>query len=83
MDVTHEGGTSAGVVETPFPTGGVLGAPDGQFSFYVVDAKSKTARLTGNVPSLLSDAAIVDFDLSCGVRHSMWLRYTRRPRCLG
>lgn len=64
VDVTHEGGTSAGVVETPFPTGGVLGAPDGQFSFYVVDAKSKTARLTGNVPSLLSDAAIVDFDLS-------------------
>jgi hypothetical protein len=64
VDVTHEGETSAGVVETPFPTGGVLGSPDGQFSFYVVDAKSKTARLTGDVPSLLSEAAIVDFDLS-------------------
>ena len=34
--VTHDGMTSAGPVEEPFPTGGVLGTDDGTYVFYVV-----------------------------------------------
>ncbi len=33
--VTHDGMTSAGQVEEPFPTGGVLGTSDGSYVFYV------------------------------------------------
>lgn len=36
IDVWHEGPTSAGIVEPPYPTGGIPGAPDGRFSVYVV-----------------------------------------------
>jgi hypothetical protein len=36
VEVRHEGLTSAGPVEPPPPTGGVLGAVDGRFSVYVV-----------------------------------------------
>jgi hypothetical protein len=34
--VTHDGATSAGPVQKPFPTGGVLGTEDGTYTFYVV-----------------------------------------------
>ena len=36
VTVTHEGMTSAGPVEEPFPTGGVLGSDGGVYVFYVV-----------------------------------------------
>ena len=36
VSVTHDGMTSAGPVEEPFPTGSVLGASDGSYVFYVV-----------------------------------------------
>ena len=36
VKVTHDGMTSAGPVQAPFPTGGVLGAAGGTYTFYVV-----------------------------------------------
>ena len=37
VKVMFDGATSAGPLAAPFPTGGVLGSPDGAFNFYVVD----------------------------------------------
>lgn len=58
--VTHDGTTSAGPVETPYPTGSVLGAEEGSYAFYVVpktsaslltiDTPAEGARLEGNSP---------------------------------
>ena len=36
VQVVHDGLTSAGPVEPPYPTGGVLGSADGRFQVYVV-----------------------------------------------
>ena len=36
VEVLHDGLTSAGPVEPPYPTGGVLGSADGRFQVYVV-----------------------------------------------
>jgi hypothetical protein len=36
VQVVHDGVTSAGPVEPPYPTGGVLGSADGRFQVYVV-----------------------------------------------
>ena len=36
VEVVHDGLTSAGPVEPPYPTGGVLGSADGRFQVYVV-----------------------------------------------
>ena len=36
VEVVHDGMTSAGRVEPPYPTGGVLGSADGRFQVYVV-----------------------------------------------
>ena len=36
VEVLHDGMTSAGPVEPPYPTGGVLGSADGRFQVYVV-----------------------------------------------
>ncbi len=36
VQVLHDGLTSAGQVEPPYPTGGVLGAENGRFKFFVV-----------------------------------------------
>ena len=37
VTVTHDGMTSAGPVDPPYPTGGVLGTESGRYEFYVVD----------------------------------------------
>ena len=42
VDVLHDGDTSAGPVEPPFPTGGVLGSRDGSYRFFVVDPAAPT-----------------------------------------
>ncbi len=46
--VTHDGETSAGPVQEPFPTGGVLGADNGVFHFYVVEKDAP--QLDVNIP---------------------------------
>ena len=53
--VTHDGMTSAGPVEEPFPTGGILGTSDESYVFYVVPEGSAnlltvdTARTGGEL----------------------------------
>ena len=42
VDVLHDGDTSAGPVEPPFPTGGVLGSDAGSYRFFVVDPAAPT-----------------------------------------
>ena len=42
VEVLHDGNTSAGPVEPPFPTGGVLGSDGGSYRFFVVDAAAPT-----------------------------------------
>jgi len=37
VSVEHDGPTSAGPLQAPYPTGGILGSADGSFRFYVVD----------------------------------------------
>jgi hypothetical protein len=49
--VVHDGETSAGRVEEPYPTGSVLGARENTFHFYVVDSK-QTQRLEIDTPRL-------------------------------
>ncbi len=41
VDVRHEGGTSAGQVEAPFPAGALRGASGGRFEVYVVPQVSE------------------------------------------
>ena len=58
MDVLHDGDTSAGPVEPPFPTGGVLGSDDGSYRFFVVDPDAST------LDAGLDDFNIADLGLS-------------------
>ncbi len=63
VDVLHDGDTSAGPVEPPFPTGGVLGSNDGSYRFFVVDptAPSLDAGLeTFSIADLVLDGGVVD-----------------------
>ena len=46
VEVVHDGMTSAGPVEPPYPTGGVLGSADGRFRVYVVP-KAISVLLSG------------------------------------
>ena len=48
VEVVHDGLTSAGPVEPPYPTGGVLGSADGRFRVYVVPRA--TARIDFGLP---------------------------------
>lgn len=43
--VWHDGMTSAGPVEPPYPEGGILGSADGSFLFHVVDPQSPRLRV--------------------------------------
>jgi len=64
--VTHEGQTSAGLVEPPYPTGSVLGAYDNKFEFYVVSENSKSANFTSQIPEKLSNDASLSVSLDSG-----------------
>ena len=50
VQVLHDGMTSAGPVEAPYPTGGVLGSVDGLFQVYVVP--QATSRIDFGLPDL-------------------------------
>ncbi len=50
VQVLHDGMTSAGPVEPPYPTGGVLGSADGRFRVYVVP--KATARVDFGLPDI-------------------------------
>jgi hypothetical protein len=51
LKVTYDGVTSAGQVTQPYPSGDILGTPDGRFYFYVTPKGS--APLATNVPESL------------------------------
>ncbi|MCL4249452.1 MAG: hypothetical protein KJ065_15015 [Anaerolineae bacterium] len=46
VQVTQDGLTSAGVAQPPYLTGGIPGAPDGRFSFYVAEPESAPIEVT-------------------------------------
>ena len=50
VEVLHDGMTSAGPVEPPYPTGGVLGSADGRYQVYVVP--KGTARIDFGLPDI-------------------------------
>ncbi len=50
VEVLHDGMTSAGPVEPPYPTGGVLGSADGRFRVYVVPRAA--ARIDFGLPDV-------------------------------
>ena len=53
VTVTHDGMTSAGPVDPPYPTGGVLGTESGRYEFYVVDPAEPRATVNAPVPGWL------------------------------
>ena len=55
--VLHDGMTSAGQVEPPYPTGSVLGAENGSFKFYVTSDGAMQADLVSSVPAKLPKSA--------------------------
>ena len=61
VDVLHDGDTSAGGVEAPFPSGGVLGSDDGSYRFFVVDPAAPTLN------SGLDHFTIAELGLDAGV----------------
>ena len=45
VQVTHDGAISSGLLQPPYPTGGVLGSRDGEFSFYAVESNAAPLQL--------------------------------------
>ena len=66
--VLHDGMTSAGPVEPPYPTGGVLGSADGRFQVYVVPRD--TARIDFGLPDIALYALGFDGHLPAALRFS-------------
>jgi hypothetical protein len=63
VTVTHNGQTSAGKVEAPYPTGSILGADNSEFDFYVVSNHAKPAKFSGQIPAKLPSSASLSLDL--------------------
>lgn len=61
VDVAHDGLTSAGQVQEPFPAGDVLGSRNGRFNFYVVENESDKIDLDLERESFISPSQ--DFEL--------------------
>jgi hypothetical protein len=59
--ILFDGVTSAGLVTAPFPTGGVLGTPDGEFRFFVVDGASQPLAVDSMPPFVRPAEAPVTF----------------------
>ena len=71
VQVTHQGATSAGNVEAPFPTGGILGGTGDKYYFYAVTKGSKTARLKTPQISKLPESYELNFQLESKSDNSM------------
>ena len=68
LKVTHEGMTSAGPVQPPYPTGGML-TPDGYgFSFVVVDATTYPLKIDTDLAQLTLEQWYCSSDSSIGSR---------------
>ena len=57
VTVIHDGMTSAGPVEPPYPTGSVLGATNSTFKFYVTSGGARQARIASAMPDTLPSSA--------------------------
>lgn len=81
INVTHKGMTSAGMVEAPFPTGGILSPSRNSFQFYAVERVSKTAKLSVDLPVLLPDSTELKFDFknSDGTNSDLFYQTTVMP----
>ncbi|MCA9907937.1 MAG: hypothetical protein KC519_04750, partial [Anaerolineae bacterium] len=65
VQVTQDGLTSAGLTQPPYLTGGIPGAPDGRFSFYVVEPESAPIEATTR-PDIQIPAAL-PYNFNCAV----------------
>jgi hypothetical protein len=54
VQVTHEGMTSAGPVQPPYPAGDVLGSDQGRYHVYVVPREAPLVELEAPAPGFLS-----------------------------
>jgi hypothetical protein len=61
ITVTHRGMTSAGLVEPPYPTGGILSEDVHSYKFYAVTKESTEAELTAPLPLQLPGSTALDF----------------------
>ena len=55
ITVTHRGMTSAGLVEPPYPVGGILGEDVHSYKFYAVTKESEEAELAAPLPYRVAD----------------------------
>ena len=63
VTVIHDGMTSAGAVEPPYPTGSILGANNDSFKFYVTSAGTLQARISSKMPAILPSSAQLSLQL--------------------
>ena len=61
ITVTHRGMTSSGVVEPPYPVGGILGEDVHSYKFYAVTKESAEAELAVPLPLQLPDSTALNF----------------------
>ena len=63
VTVIHDGMTSAGPVELPYPTGSVLGTTNSTFKFYVTSGGARKARIASAMPDILPSSARLSLQL--------------------
>jgi len=63
VTVIHDGMTSAGPAEPPYPTGSVLGAANSTFKFYVTSGGPRQARIVSSMPDTLPSSARLSLQL--------------------
>ena len=78
--VTHKGMTSSGLVNPPYPSGGILGPEQNTFQFYAVTDKSNIAKLNP-LPSVLPRSTELKFTLnnSDGTNSNQFYQTTVMP----
>jgi hypothetical protein len=76
VTVTHNGQTSAGKVEAPYPTGSILGADNSEFDFYVVSNHAKPAKFSSQIPAKLPSSASLSLDLESSEGHEITKIYS-------
>ena len=61
ITVTHRGMTSAGLVESPYPVGGILSKDVHSYKFYAVTKESEEAELAAPLPTELPVTTALNF----------------------
>jgi len=63
VTVFHDGATSAGQVDPPYPTGSILGTANGSFKFYVTSDGTMQASVASSMPAKLPKNARLTLQL--------------------